>query len=133
MIRAFRARGPAQIEQVVINLLKNANESGGDAAAVELRIVAEPAGGVDVQVADRGQGLTPEALESAFLPLYTTKEGGSGMGLALCREVVEAHGGRVSIKNREGGGCTVSCWLPPVKKPGVDAATSRARLTLTRS
>ena len=123
----------AQIEQLLINLLKNANEAGGAASDVVLSVVPGAEGSATIELSDRGKGLTSEALESAFLPLYSTKEGGSGMGLALCREVVEAHGGRTSIKNREGGGCTVSCFLPGEKRTGDDGNASRATLTLTRS
>jgi two-component system, NtrC family, nitrogen regulation sensor histidine kinase NtrY len=122
----------AQVEQLLINLLKNAGESGGAAAAVELTVQPE-AEGVTLEISDRGLGLSQEALESAFLPLYSTKERGSGLGLALCREIVEAHGGNVSIKNRDGGGCTVTCWIPGMKQPGSDVQASRARLTLTRA
>jgi two-component system, NtrC family, nitrogen regulation sensor histidine kinase NtrY len=123
----------AQLEQVLINLLKNAEEAEGPAEAVEVTASPEADGAVSMEVSDRGKGLTPEALESAFLPLYSTKERGGGMGLALCREIVEAHGGRVSIRNREGGGCTASLWLPPERKRGAQGTTSRARLTLTHS
>jgi signal transduction histidine kinase len=121
-----------QIEQLLINLLKNASEAGGGPTSVELQVLPEPGGAVRVLVLDRGAGLTQEALESAFLPLYSTKEKGSGMGLALCREVTEAHGGRLSIQNRDGGGCVAACWLPARRKPGSDMG-SRATLTLTRA
>jgi len=84
-----------------------------------------------IEVSDRGKGISAAALQNAFLPFYTTKDGGSGMGLALCREVAEAHGGRLSIRNREGGGCVVLLWLPGRARPA-EAKTARARLTLTR-
>src|SRR5262249_25624202 len=119
-------------EQLCINLLKNANEAGCAPNAVVLSVSPGVEGSATLEISDRGKGLTSEALENAFLPLYSTKEGGSGMGLALCPEVVEAHGGRVSIKNREGGGCVVSCFLPGEKRAGDDGA-SRATLTLSRA
>jgi signal transduction histidine kinase len=72
--------------------------------------------------------MSPEVLESAMLPFYSTKEGGSGLGLALCREIVEAHGGGIRLENREGGGLTVTCTIPgPVKS----STTPKARLTLS--
>jgi two-component system, NtrC family, nitrogen regulation sensor histidine kinase NtrY len=123
----------AQIEQVLINLFKNAIEAGGHEADVELAIVVEGDGSLTFEVSDRGHGLSQEALESAFLPLYSTKGRGSGLGLALCREVIVAHGGRASIKNRDGGGCTVKCWLPGPPRPNGADTSSRARLTLTHS
>jgi len=68
--------------------------------------------GFVIQVADRGAGLTDNVLRDALLPFYSTKPTGTGLGLTLCREIVEAHGGRLSIANRPGGGALVSVWLP---------------------
>ena len=61
---------------------------------------------------DRGPGFTAGALENALVPFYSTKDTGTGLGLTLCREIVEAHGGRLRIANREGGGAPVTLWLP---------------------
>ncbi len=80
---------------------------------------------------DCGRGLSREALESALVPLYTTKEKGSGIGLTICREIVDAHGGSLSLANREGGGALVTVVLPGRKRP--DAATLRSRAKLTLS
>ncbi|WP_299698366.1 ATP-binding protein [Hydrocarboniphaga sp.] len=106
----------AQIEQVLINLLKNAHESGGPAEAVELEVrgAAEPGSGdqVLIRVLDRGPGMSDTVLASALLPFYSTKPDGTGLGLTLCREIVEAHGGRVALANRAGGGLEVRLWLP---------------------
>jgi signal transduction histidine kinase len=74
--------------------------------------VKEIDGGVELVVEDRGAGMTDEALEKALLPFYSTKKAGSGLGLSLCREIVEAHGGRLAIERREGGGLAVRCFLP---------------------
>jgi len=101
----------AQIEQALINLLKNARESGSDASQIELA-VSLIGGGCSVEVRDRGPGFTPAALENALVPFYSTKQAGTGLGLTLCREIVEAHGGRLRIANREGGGAVVTLWLP---------------------
>ena len=72
----------------------------------------ERAGGVAIEVKDRGSGLTDEVLRDALLPFYSTKPKGTGLGLTLCREIVDAHGGRLAIANREGGGAVVTVWLP---------------------
>jgi two-component system, NtrC family, nitrogen regulation sensor histidine kinase NtrY len=56
--------------------------------------------------------MTEEVMRKALLPFYTSKLGGSGLGLPLCREIVEAHGGRLRIEHREGGGTGVVCWVP---------------------
>jgi two-component system, NtrC family, nitrogen regulation sensor histidine kinase NtrY len=101
----------AQIEQALINLLKNARESGSDADSIELAI-SQAASGFAIEVRDRGPGFSAGALENALVPFYSTKETGTGLGLTLCREIVEAHGGRLRIANREDGGAQVTLWLP---------------------
>jgi two-component system nitrogen regulation sensor histidine kinase NtrY len=103
----------AQMQQVLINLLKNASESGSPPAEITVAFDGEQRGGVGVSVRDRGKGMSPEVLRNALLPFYSTKKAGSGLGLAICREIVEAHGGRLSLHPREGGGLVVHCWLPP--------------------
>jgi two-component system, NtrC family, nitrogen regulation sensor histidine kinase NtrY len=100
-----------QMEQALINLLKNAQESGSRPDDIELRVSLATQGFV-IEVRDRGPGFTAAALENALVPFYSTKETGTGLGLTLCREIVEAHGGRLRIANREGGGALVSLWLP---------------------
>jgi nitrogen fixation/metabolism regulation signal transduction histidine kinase len=100
-----------QVEQVLINLIKNAIESGSPEDEVTLA-VAERAGGVTIDIRDRGSGLSEEVLRDALLPFYSTKPKGTGLGLTLCREIVDAHGGRLSIANRDGGGAHVTVWLP---------------------
>jgi two-component system nitrogen regulation sensor histidine kinase NtrY len=100
-----------QMEQVLINLLKNAHESGSPAADVALEV--EPRGaGVELRVLDRGTGMTETVLQQALLPFYSTKPGGTGLGLTLSREIAEAHGGRLTVAPRDGGGTIVSLWLP---------------------
>ncbi|MBV6424597.1 MAG: Adaptive-response sensory-kinase SasA [Steroidobacteraceae bacterium] len=109
--RARVLADPVQIEQVAINLLKNAAESGSPSADVELSI-REHRGGVLLEVADRGSGLSDEALGSALVPFFSTKASGTGLGLTICREIVDAHGGHLTLANREGGGARASVWLP---------------------
>jgi PAS domain S-box-containing protein len=119
---------PAQVQQVLINLLKNAQEAGGPRDGVAIEIESPPEGGVRFTVLDRGPGMTDAVMESALVPAFTTKENGSGMGLALCRDIVDAHDGRLRIGRREGGGTQVSFWLP---SRSFDPTASRVRLTLT--
>jgi len=91
--------------------LKNAAESGSPSADITVSVhAAEP--GFRVQVGDRGSGLSESSLRDALLPFYSTKPAGTGLGLTLCREIIEAHGGRLSLANREGGGALVTVWLP---------------------
>ncbi|ODU48526.1 MAG: histidine kinase [Lysobacteraceae bacterium SCN 69-48] len=101
----------AQLEQALINLLKNAHESGTDPAEVRLS-VRRVADGWRVEVLDRGSGMNEAVLANALLPFYSTKRHGTGLGLALAREIAEAHGGRIALLNRDGGGLCVSMVLP---------------------
>jgi PAS domain S-box-containing protein len=103
---------PGQMQQALINLLKNAHESGSPPAEVRLAVEPTGEGGVRFRVLDRGAGLSDEGMKKALLPFYTSKPGGSGLGLPLCREIVEAHGGRLRIERRAGGGTAVVCWIP---------------------
>jgi signal transduction histidine kinase len=121
---------PAQIQQVIINLVKNAREAGS--AEVNLEVAPAAEGGHRVTVLDRGAGMTDRVLENAMVPSFTTKPSGSGMGLALCREIIDAHQGHLRIARREGGGMAVSFWLPAREPVSGSAGLSRARLSLTR-
>jgi nitrogen fixation/metabolism regulation signal transduction histidine kinase len=102
---------PAQLEQALVNLLKNAHESGSRPAEVVLRL-KRLAASIAIEVSDRGAGMSETVLASALLPFYSTKRGGTGLGLALVREIAEAHGGRVSLTNRKGGGLSVTMTIP---------------------
>lgn len=101
-----------QIRQLLINLLTNAVEASSGSPEIELTVIETAGGGCCVQVADRGCGMDEETMKRALLPFYSTKKSGSGLGLALCREIVEGHGGRISLQQRPGGGTIVSCWFP---------------------
>jgi signal transduction histidine kinase len=101
----------SQLEQVVINLLKNAVESGSPPDEIRIA-VREAGGGFLLEVTDRGTGLKDDVLRDALLPFYSTKATGTGLGLTLCREIIEAHDGRLSVANRPESGAIVSVWLP---------------------
>jgi two-component system nitrogen regulation sensor histidine kinase NtrY len=103
---------PGQMQQVLINLLKNAVEAGGPADEITLSVSEIPAGAFELRVEDRGKGMRDDVMKNALLPFFSTKPSGSGLGLPLCREIVEAHGGTLSIRPRSGGGISVSCLIP---------------------
>jgi two-component system, NtrC family, nitrogen regulation sensor histidine kinase NtrY len=124
---------PSQIEQVIINLVKNAREAGSPANETRLEVAAVPEGGYRTTVFDRGQGMSDEVLEHAVVPSFTTKPDGSGMGLTLVREIVDAHRGRLRVARREGGGMAISFWLPPRGASSGSNTLTRARLSLSRT
>ncbi len=102
---------PAQFGQALLNLVKNAHESGGDPSQVTVRLLALQ-GQVRIEVLDRGIGMTEAVLQNALVPFYSTKRNGTGLGLALTREIIEAHDGRIALHNRDGGGLCVTLHLP---------------------
>jgi PAS domain S-box-containing protein len=113
----FPVRGDrVQLQQVVLNLVLNAVEAMGsvEAEARELSISTEQdrAGGVLLAVRDSGPGIDPERAECVFEAFYTTKSGGLGMGLSLCRSIVEAHGGRLWVEANEPRGAVFQFTLP---------------------
>jgi signal transduction histidine kinase len=100
-----------QLTQVLLNLIKNAHEAGSAPEDVTLEVTAVE-GEVCIEVADRGRGLSDEASQLALTPFFSTKPQGTGLGLSLSQEILEAHGGRLEIAARDGGGTRVRCWLP---------------------
>ena len=116
---------PILIEQVLINLLRNATESIDMALRqtsqriVELRVVPKTIDDkrvVEFSVRDTGKGLTPEVQARLYEAFYSTKADGMGIGLSLCRSIVESHMGRMSAENLYNGGevsgCRFSFWIP---------------------
>jgi PAS domain S-box-containing protein len=105
-----------RLQQVILNLIMNAIEamSGADDGPRELRLSTEPdaAGGVLVAVRDSGPGLDPQSEARLFEAFYTTKPEGMGMGLAICRSIVEEHGGRLWASANEPRGAVFQLTLP---------------------
>lgn len=99
----------AQIEMVLLNLIKNAVESLGDVAQPTIQLEAESVGvQVIIRVIDNGPGIEPEAMEQIFIPFYTTKKTGSGIGLSLSRQIMQLHNGQLTAHSTPEAGSTFS-------------------------
>jgi signal transduction histidine kinase len=107
------------VQQVLVNLARNGLEAMAHSSRREMIIAAELAHPTQVRVSvrDTGPGLPTEVLNKIFRPFVTTKEGGMGVGLSICRRIVEAHGGQISARNLGSGGTVFEFTLP------VEAAT----------
>lgn len=109
---------PVQVQQVLINLLLNANEAMASTPAEGRRIWVTtrrvPRDGVGVEVADTGPGIAPGDAERVFQAFHSTKAKGLGLGLSVCRTIVQAHEGRIWAQSRPGGGALFTFTLPVV-------------------
>lgn len=106
----------AEIQQVLVNLLNNGiqsiNSGGGREKKVSIECSMEGEDTVVINVRDHGKGIDPNALPKLFDPFFTTKEAGMGIGLSICRAVVESQGGRLTGRNHETGGAVFQVTLP---------------------
>ena len=121
---------PILIEQVVLNLLKNAAEAIDDAQLpaarrqIEMRVVprhtAEEGGIIEFSVTDKGPGIKDEVIGRLYEAFFTTKAEGLGIGLSLCRTIIESHRGRMKAQNLYNGNSVVGCrfaFTLPVELP----------------
>jgi signal transduction histidine kinase len=99
----------AQLEQCLINLLKNAYEASDKEGEIDL-LVKEQENKVVIYIVDKGPGI--QNLDNVFVPLFTTKAQGTGIGLSLCKQIIEGHQGQLNLSNRAEGGCQVEINLP---------------------
>jgi len=102
---------PGQMERVVINLVKNAVEASQAGQRVVVR-TSRTAEGARVEVEDSGIGISAEARKNLFVPSFSTKPGGSGIGLALARQIVVGHRGTLTAEDRSGGGALFRVVVP---------------------
>ena len=108
----------SQLQQVVLNLIMNAADAVSENTIENKKIFIKSSvneGKVQVAVRDTGAGIDPAIIEKVFEPLFTTKIGGMGMGLVLCRSIIEEHGGRIWVEKNATAGVTVTYELPAVK------------------
>jgi two-component system, LuxR family, sensor histidine kinase DctS len=103
------------LEQVLVNLIHNAMHAMQDRPRGSIELASGRVDqGVRITVSDEGPGIPPEQLEQIFAPFFTTRPDGLGLGLNICRTIVEAHGGAMTVENRAGGGAAFSFTLPTV-------------------
>jgi len=110
-----------QIQQVLLNLILNAIEAMTPSEPGRRRLIiraCRAGGDVEVAVEDTGTGIPPHLLPHVFEPFWTTKSGGIGIGLAICRRIVEACGGTIAAGNNPGGGATLCFTLPTTEEEG---------------
>ena len=116
---------PGQIQQVLLNLLVNARQAMDGGGRLILRLSHdEPAGLVDLMVRDTGCGMTADVMRRIFEPRFSTKsgpdetgKGGSGLGLSACKEIVDAHRGRIRVETAPGKGTAITIRLPVQPQP----------------
>ncbi len=116
---------PVLIEHVLVNLIENVLRHAGSTSPIDVEVEAD-AGAVVVAIADRGPGVCGGDEERVFQRFYRGRHGrpsdtGSGLGLTICRAIVQAHGGRIWLENRTGGGAVVRFTLPVARDVGLGA------------
>ena len=115
---------PGQLQQVLLNLLVNARQAMAGGGRLILRLSLDEASGlVDLMVRDTGCGMTPDVMRRIFEPRFSTKsgpdetgKGGTGLGLSACKEIVDAHRGRIRVESAPGKGTAITIRLP-VQQP----------------
>lgn len=112
----------SQLRRVLLNLLSNAMQASSEGQRVTLRC-GTLGNEALLEVLDQGAGIEAEKLEAIFTPFYTTREKGSGLGLALCRKIVAAHGGRIEVRSHPGQGSAFRVLLPLSEEPASAPAT----------
>jgi two-component system sensor kinase FixL len=112
-----------QVQQVILNLIRNAVDAMAESERRELVVAVRPvdADMAELSVADTGPGIRPDVADQLFRPFVTTKRSGMGVGLSICRTIVEAHGGMIEALPNAGGGAVFRFTIPQVKEGMADA------------
>jgi two-component system sensor kinase FixL len=120
--RDFVLADRVQIQQVILNLIRNAIEAMENSDRIEMTLSTAPAddGMLAIEVADTGSGVAPEIQAHLFQPFVTSKPTGMGVGLSICRTIVEGHGGQISVRPNPGGGSVFRFTLRTVDKEDLD-------------
>ncbi len=119
LARPFAWVVPGQIEQILVNLVINARQAMATGGRLRISVSENAAGDtVEIKVSDTGQGIAPDQLRMIFEPFFTTKKpdeygrGGTGLGLSVCRQIIEQHHGRIRVESVVGRGSTFTVKLP---------------------
>ncbi len=114
---------PQQIQRVFRNLIANGIDAMGGNGRLTIRAVAgNPSGMVQVSIRDTGSGIAPEQMAKLFQPLFTTKARGIGLGLVVCKNLVEVNGGRIEVESEVSKGTTFTATLPTTRSGQVDGS-----------
>jgi len=133
--RPYARVNPAQIQQVLLNLVINARQAMPKGGSVRLRVAEDATARLaELSVADTGIGIAPADLRHIFDPFFTTKNGpddtglgGTGLGLSVCRDIVEAHHGRLRAESRVGQGTTFTLRLPACPAPASTSTSAPSK------
>ena len=124
----------ALLYQALLNLVRNAAEAVAETASGGRVIVrgeidtSGPLQGQRISISDNGPGIPPESLTKIFMPFYTTKANGTGLGLAVVQKILVQHGGTVEARNQAGGGAEFIVWLPFVREAVAEIDSADARI-----
>ena len=112
----------AQLQRALLNVIANAVEAAGSGGRVWIDIRGEddPEGPVRMDISDNGPGVPRELRDRIFNPFFTTKDSGTGLGLSIVHRIVELHGGRIGVTDRQGGGAAFTLGLPRCVAPSTD-------------
>ena len=100
-----------KLSQVFLNIILNAIDAVPEGGKIRVRMEKKP-GGLAVLISDNGPGIAAEVKERVFLPFYTEKEDGTGLGLPISRKIVESYGGRITVSDTNDGGACFTIFLP---------------------
>ncbi|MCH2203348.1 MAG: ATP-binding protein [Fuerstiella sp.] len=124
----------SQVQQILMNLIVNARQAMHEGGRIKLSIRDNPdEGWAEISVGDNGSGIPHDRLQKIFDPFYTTRQadargqGGTGLGLAVCRRIIEAHSGRIRVESLPGKGTTFTLKLPRAESPAGLIETSPSR------
>jgi PAS domain S-box-containing protein len=116
-----------KISQVLGNTLENACQHSPETAEIQISLLPSEQGYLRVRIIDRGSGISDKDLPHLFAPFYTTRTGGAGLGLAMCRRIVQAHHGTMSLRNNpNGAGSTAEIRLPAHMSPARQKSAKKA-------